>query len=56
MLLGLLAFAAPALAAPPTTDTDAEQAEAIEFDERGAVVVPEPSEQAMRWYRSGNVL
>jgi STE24 endopeptidase len=49
-LLVTLLVARAAFAGPP------EPASAIELDERGHVVVPEPSEEAMRFYRSGNVL
>ena len=40
---------------PGTTDTFRIQAMVLE-DETAPVAVPEPSEQAMRYYRSGNVL
>jgi len=40
---------------PPSATADAFQAMVLE-DETAPVAVPEPSEQAMRYYRSGNVL
>jgi len=40
---------------PPSASADAFQAMVLE-DETAPVAVPEPSEQAMRYYRSGNVL
>jgi STE24 endopeptidase len=52
LLLGCLVLwlATEALAAPPT------EAPAIELDERGFVIVPEPSETALAYHRSGNLL
>ena len=42
---------------PPPGTTDAFQIRAMVLeDETAPVAVPEPSEQAMRYYRSGNVL
>lgn len=61
MLLALvvLLIASPASAAPPADaapSADAMQGASIELDERGWVRVPEPSETALRYHRSGNVL
>ena len=60
VLVTLLAATPPAAAAPPDSDAGAEadtEADAeVEIDARGYVVVPTPSEKAMSWYRSGNVL
>jgi len=53
-------FAAPALASPPDPSAEANAATtsepASELDERGYVKVAEPSETALRYYRSGNWL
>ena len=53
-------FVAPALASPPDPSAEANAATtsepASELDERGYVKVAEPSETALRYYRSGNWL
>lgn len=51
LLLGLLLLllATPTLAAPPAEVS-------IELDERGLVIVPEPSETALAYHRGGNLL
>jgi STE24 endopeptidase len=68
LLLALLAAPRAASAAPPSEDDAAANTTAsetrledapsfeVETDERGHVRVPEPSEEAMSWYRSGNVV
>jgi STE24 endopeptidase len=61
LLVAWLALAPAVLASPPaeaeTTETAAERGQpAIEVDERGYVIVPEPSAEALAWYRSGNLL
>jgi STE24 endopeptidase len=52
LALVVLLIARPTFAAPP----EAPEVAAIEFDEHGHVRVPEPSEQALRYHRSGNLL
>jgi STE24 endopeptidase len=49
----LLLAAPPALAAPPS---DGPEVTSVELDERGHVRVPEPSDAALRYHRSGNLL
>lgn len=59
-LIVTLLIASAAFAGPPEPedepDAEAEVVPTIEHDERGHVVVPEPSEEALRYYRSGNLL
>src|SRR5439155_24135891 len=52
---GLQPASPPPPAPPGTTDASTIRAMVLE-DETAPVAVPEPSEQAMRFYRSGNVL
>jgi Zn-dependent protease with chaperone function len=47
-LIVTLLVASDAFAGPPEST--------VELDEQGYVVVPEPTEEALRYYRSGNVL
>ncbi|HEY9422568.1 MAG TPA: M48 family metallopeptidase [Thermoanaerobaculia bacterium] len=56
-LILLLAFLAAApFAAQPSSHTDSPAVQALPTEGSGPVPVPEPSEKAMRYYRSGNVL
>lgn len=58
LVLALVGTLAPShsLAAPPDAEQASSQSETdIELDERGWVRVPEPSAEAMAWYRSGNL-
>ena len=52
---GLQPASPPPPAPPGTTDASTIRSMVLE-DETAPVAVPEPSEQAMRYYRSGNVL
>lgn len=57
LLVALVLGPAGAEAAPPDADVTSQQAQAqIEVDVDGRVIVPTPSERAMSWYRSGNVV
>ncbi|MCA9682529.1 MAG: M48 family metallopeptidase, partial [Myxococcales bacterium] len=58
LALGLLLWLSisPVEAAPPEAGSAGGELPAIEIDAQGYVVVPTPSEQAMSWYRSGNIL
>jgi STE24 endopeptidase len=57
-LIVTLLIARAAWAGPPASEADASARieRTIELDERGHVIVPEPSETALRYYRSGNLL
>jgi STE24 endopeptidase len=52
LALVVLLFATPSFAAPP----EGPEVAPLELDERGHVRVPEPSEQALEYHRSGNLL
>lgn len=56
LVLILAALAVPSLAAQTAPDTDPPAARSAGPEGSGPVPVPEPSEKAMRYYRSGNVL
>src|SRR5918996_1953344 len=52
----ILAAVSPAAAQPPAPAPGAPQAQAADSSGAGPVTVPPPSDKAMRYYRSGNVL